>query len=89
MTKRFAMQCCITGNEADMLIELFGLLEVNLPHCECEVIDGFPTGNVRIGMTAQDQGRISEITGHFAEKLENLPVEETGDKNAGAFVRYK
>lgn len=63
MTKRFAIQCCITGREADMLIELFGLLK-KLPEQPC--------GN----MTAQDYEKIRNTTAYFNEKLDVLPDTE-------------
>jgi len=76
MTKRFAMQCCLNGMEADMLVELFGILDANLNHTEGQMVEGYPTGNCLVGMTYEDYGRILCISRHFSKKLGNLAGSE-------------
>lgn len=78
MTRKFAMQCCITGREADMLLEMLDILGQNMDHVQTEMICGYPSGNVFVGMTGEHYKRLGEISSHFGRKLENLPAEENG-----------
>ena len=69
MKKRHRLQR-LAGREADMLVELFNLLEANFPnHTHVEVIDGFSTGNVWVGMTEEDYEKFADIMQYFHDIL--------------------
>lgn len=79
MTRRNYIQS-LTGNEADMILEMLGIIDSNLPHSQPEVIDGFPSGNVYVGMTSEDRVRLGEITSHFGRRLSGLDYGKRNDE---------
>lgn len=72
MTKRFAIQCLLNGIEADMISELFTILE-GFP---CGVRD--QDGNVRLSVPACDYEKVRRTASYFATKFEGLEDKQEG-----------
>lgn len=72
MTKRFAIQCLLNGIEADMISELFTILE-GFP---CGVRD--QDGNVRLSVPACDYEKVRMTASYFATKFEGLEDRQEG-----------
>lgn len=78
MTRRNYMQS-LSGNETDMVMLMLDILDRNLCHAEAETVDGFPTGNVLVGMTSEDHARLEEIIRHFGKRIQSLDFEKRND----------
>ena len=78
MTRKNYMQS-LNGNETDMIMQMLDIVGSNLSHAEAEMVDGFPTGNVLVGMTSEDHARLEEITRHFGKRIHTLDFEKRND----------